>query len=181
MYRKLVILALGLVCILPLNVKAENEIITSDPIILLQNEVRETKNWEDRGEDTTIQISQEDADRLMRIAYAEGGNQGVEGQLMIMETVWNRVQSDLEIFPDTIQEVIEQKNAFSSVSVGTYQTAEPNWESHVALAEFEKNKNLDSNLIGFETVKNGKTLLQYFDFYLVYKDHNFYKLKLDKK
>lgn len=147
------------------------------PVDLIKEEVHYTTNWDEKGNDNTIQISQEDAQMLMKIAFSEGGNQGVQGQLMIMQTVWNRVLSDQ--FPDSIKEVIEQPSQFSSVSDGRYQKAEPTAETHLALAEFEKNLSHDENLIGFETVDNGKCLLSYFDFYTTYKDHNFYTSKKD--
>lgn len=146
-------------------------------IDLLKEEIHETRHWDENCSDNTIQVTQEDAVRLMKIAVSEGGNQGVSGQLLIMQTVWNRVNSDL--FPDSIQSVIEQPHQFSSVDDGRYQSAEPSWESHIALAEFEKNLSHDENLIGFETVDNGESLLSYFDFYETYKDHNFYTLKKD--
>ena len=141
----------------------------------IKDEVRFTQNWDANCYDDTIQISYEDAQRLLKIAYSEAGNQGCEGQLLVMQTIWNRVQS--EQFPNTIQEVIEQESQFSSVSNGSYYTAEPNWESHMALAEFEKNLNHDDMLIGFETINNGSTLLKYFDYYKTYQDHMFYTQK----
>ena len=179
--KRLALIAGMLLCLAtPIKAKEPPKIIETtpiipNPVILLQEEVKVTTNWEDKGEDNTIQISAEDADRLLRIAYSEGGNQGIEGQLMIMETVWNRVLQDN--WPDTIQGVIEQESQFSSVTNGTYYTATPSWETHLALAEFEKNLNHDSNLIGFETNSNGATLLKYFDFYKKYGDHTFYKTK----
>ncbi len=147
------------------------------PVDLIKEEVHYTTNWDEKGNDNTIQISQEDAQMLMKIAFSEGGNQGVQGQLMIMQTVWNRVLSDQ--FPDSIKEVIEQPSQFSSVTDGRYQKAEPTAETHQALAEFEKILSHDENLIGFETIDNGESLLSYFDFYTTYKDHNFYTTKKD--
>ena len=179
--KRLAFVAGMLLCLTtPIKAKEPPQIIETtpiipNPVILLQDEVTVTANWEDRGEDNTIQISADDADRLLRIAYCEAGNQGIQGQLMVMQTIWNRVQS--EQFPNTIQEVIEQSSQFSSVSNGSYYKAVPTGETHLALAEFEKNLNHDSNLIGFETNSNGATLLKYFDFYTVYGDHTFYKNK----
>lgn len=147
--------------------------ITPNPVILL--DIHKTEHWEEHCIDNALQISQEDAQRLMRIAYAEGGNQGVQGQLMIMQTIINRVKDSA--FPDTIKEVILQDGQFSSVSDGRYFDVTPNTDSHLALAELEKNISQDENLIGFETNSNGKTLLKYFDYYTVHKDHTFYQKK----
>lgn len=160
-----------------IETKVNYQTSIKSPVDQIKEEVRYTAHWNEECNDNTIQISQEDAQRLMKIAFSEGGNQGVQGQLMIMQTVWNRVLSDQ--FPDSIKAVIEQPSQFSSVSDGRYQKAEPTAETHLALAEFEKNLSHDENLIGFETVDNGKCLLSYFDFYVTYKDHNFYTSKKD--
>lgn len=146
-------------------------------IAALKEEVRYTANWNDRGEDTTIQITYEEADELLRIAFSEAGNQGVLGQLKVMQTIWNRVQSDDPYYPNTIHEVIHQKGGFSSVANGTFDTATPTWKTHQALALFESNTQHDSDVIGFETKDNGETLLKYFDFLYEYGDHVFYKIK----
>ena len=149
--------------------------IEPDVITLLKEEVRYTQHWDEGCYDDTIQLSQSDAEVLLKIAWSEGGNQGIQGQLRIMQTVWNRVLSD--DFPNTIEGVVLQGGQFSSVTNKSYFRATPTWETHIALAEFEKNKSHDDNLIGFETVDNGSVLLSYFDFYEVYGDHIFYKLK----
>ena len=114
----------------------------------------------------------------MKIAYAEAGNQGVEGQLRVMQVVWNRTL--LEDYPDTIKEVIEQDKQFSSVKSGTYKQAEPTAETHQALALFEANKDHDSKIIAFETTQNGRSLEKYFEFLYPLKDHDFYGIKQKK-
>lgn len=119
-----------------------------------------------------IEVSYEDALRLMKIAAAEAGNQGPEGQLLVMRVVFNRVKSPN--FPDTIQGVISQKSQFETYLNGTYQKTEPNIDSHIALAEFEKNINADTEIIGFETTANEGALLKYFDYAYTFGDHDFY-------
>lgn len=126
-------------------------------------------------ENKVIEVSYDDAQRLMRIAAAEAGDQGVKGQLLIMRVVWNRKLSP--IFPDTIEGVLSQKSQFQTYTNGMYENAEPNADTHLALAEFEKNLDPDKKIIGFETVANQGALLQYFDFAYTYGNHDFYKLK----
>lgn len=149
--------------------------ITANPLIFLEDEVRETQDWEQNCYDDTIQVSYEDAQRLMKIAWAEAGNQGLEGQLHVMEVVWNRVNSP--DYPNSIEEVIKQPHQFETWSNGQYLIAEPDVESHLALAELEKNRDLDTEIIAFETVSNGEVLTKWFDMSFTYLNHNFYTKK----
>lgn len=127
------------------------------------------------GHEKTIELSYEDANKLMKIAKAEAGNQGIKGQLLVMRVVWNRVKSPN--FPDTVEGVLSQKSQFESYSNGSYQKAEPDTDTHLALAEFEKNNDPDTEIIGFETVVNKGALLKYFDYAYTFGDHDFYKEK----
>jgi N-acetylmuramoyl-L-alanine amidase len=151
--------------------------VRRDVIKDLKELVHSTQHWDEGCTDKTIQISYEDAQRLLKIAYAEAGGEGVDGQLKVMQTVWNRVKSDK--FPDTIAEVISEPSQFSSYTNGNYAKAQPTYETHLALAQFEANLNQDDNLIGFETNTNGAVLLKYFDYYMVCGNHTFYQLKKD--
>jgi hypothetical protein len=163
------------------NPQTEN-LIQTTPIIpdaSILADVRYTQDWDANTSDNTIQISYQDAQRLMKIAAAEAGNQGVEGQLKVMEVVWNRVLSDN--YPDTIEGVITQPNRFSSYTNGMYDAAVPTSDTHLALAEFEKNIDLNKEIIGFETVANHKSLEKYFDYSFTVGDHDFYVEKKEEK
>ena len=87
----------------------------------------------------------------------------------------NRLASDE--YPNTIKEIIEQPHQFETWSNGEYEKAEPNVDSHLALAKLESNKDTDTEIIGFETVSNGEVLTQWFDMAYTYQNHNFYKKK----
>lgn len=119
----------------------------------------------------------DDAQYLLKIAQAEAGNQGIDGMMLVMNVVLNRVAS--EDFPNTISEVINQKGQFESMSNGLFDKIVPSVEAHLALAEIEKGRPLDESIIGFETSKNGRGLEKYFDFAYRYKDHDFYTKKLN--
>ena len=151
--------------------------IKSNPVPLLQLVVRETPWWDKAKHDSTIQLSYEDAQLLMKIAAAESANQGYEGMLKVMTVIINRTES--EKFPNTIFEVVSQKNAFESYANGSYLTAEITPECHMALATIEKNKDLEKNLYAFENKNNGNKLEQWFDVVCTYKDHTFYTIKND--
>lgn len=89
-----------------------------------------------------------------------------------MEVVYNRVLSDE--FPNSISAVIAQKGQFESYSNGAYEKAEPNADTHIALAQFEAHKDYDSDIIAFETSVNHKSLERYFRFLYTAEDHDFY-------
>lgn len=73
----------------------------------------------------------EDAYMLAKIAMAEAEGEDTEGKALVILTVLNRVWSDN--FPDTIKEVIEEENAFTSYYNGRYDRVEPNEDCYRAL------------------------------------------------
>ncbi len=66
---------------------------------------------------------------LSRIIYCESGNQVLDGKIAVGNVVLNRVNDSR--FPDTIYDVIFQKNQFSPASSGSIYR-EPNAESVIA-------------------------------------------------
>ena len=60
----------------------------------------------DRHNSTVIEMNIDEAQELLKIAYAEAGNQGEDGQWLVMSVIINRVNSSE--FPNTIHEVIYQ-------------------------------------------------------------------------
>lgn len=157
--------------VLPQHVVAK-ESIKPDVVALLKDEIRATPDWDKDCTDTTTEISIDDANKLMKIAQAEAGTEGVYGQFLVMCVILNRLNSD--DYPNSIGEIISQKNQFETYSKGVYQDAEPTVDSHLALALLEKNIDTDLSIIGFETKANGESLLQYFDYSYTYGNHNFY-------
>ena len=160
----------------------------------VQTCIKETEQKEDIPESAPVQIVEtgritkglpqtagevneftyDDAQLLMKIAQAEGGNQGADGMWMIMSVVMNR--ADLDEWPDTIPEVIFQKHQFSAVSDGHFDAAEITPQAHEALARIESG-DVCPDIVAFETADSG-SLLQYFDEAFQYKDHIFYTKKL---
>lgn len=66
---------------------------------------------------------------LSHIIYCESGNQPLAGKVAVGNVVMNRVADPR--FPNTIYDVLFQKNQFSPVSSGSIHR-EPNWDSIVA-------------------------------------------------
>ena len=99
-----------------------------------------------------VELDINEAQLLMKLAWSEAGNQGIEGQLVIMNVVMNRVAD--ENFPDTVKEVVYQKLGshyqFSVVGNGVLQRAEPTEETHLALAELESGKDISEGALYFE-------------------------------
>lgn len=67
---------------------------------------------------------------LSRVIYAESGNQTLTGMIGVGNVVLNRVNS--EDFPDTILEVLAQKNQFSTYHSGALADRTPNKRSVIA-------------------------------------------------
>lgn len=60
-------------------------------------------------------MSQEDINLIALVTMAEAEGESEKGKRLVIDTILNRVDSDLSYFPDTVHDVIYQKNAFTSV------------------------------------------------------------------
>jgi len=67
---------------------------------------------------------------LSRVIYAESGNQPLEGKMAVGNVVMNRVGNP--VFGATVQEVLAQKNQFSTYKNGRLADREPNGSSVIA-------------------------------------------------
>lgn len=119
-----------------------------------------------------IEVTYQEAQELMKIAYCEAGNQGEDGQLYVMSVVINRVRSDE--FPDNIHDVIYQPHQFATAGM---KKAEPTVETHRALAALEMG-NLIPEIVAFERCSSSD-LEVYFSEAFDYRDHTFYTLKTE--
>ena len=96
----------------------------------------------------------DDSYLLCKIAMAEAESEGVKGKALVMLVVLNRVWSNE--FPDTIEEVIFQKNQFSPVANGRYDAVEPDEECYEALKLIQVDHwNESQDALYFES-KSGK-------------------------
>ncbi len=89
---------------------------------------------DDTKKDTCVDLTYEDAQILMKIAVLEDHTDEVS-QAYIMTIVLNRLNS--EDFPNSIRQVIEQEGQFLKLSDSRYKKAEPDVNSHIALALVE--------------------------------------------
>ena len=80
--------------------------------------------------DTCLEISTEDAQMLMKIAYHEDHTNEVS-QAYIMSEVLNRVASP--DYPNSIKEVLNQKGQFLNTDSDEFNSIEPDVNSHLGL------------------------------------------------
>lgn len=81
------------------------------------NTVTLTANGSGPIADASLAYDQDSLYWLSHIIFAESGNQPLEGQIAVGNVILNRVNSSL--FPNSIYNVIHQKNQFSPVRNGT--------------------------------------------------------------
>lgn len=81
------------------------------------NTVTLTPTGEGPLQDASLTYNEDDLYWLSHIIFAESGNQPLEGQIAVGNVIMNRVASAL--FPNSIYDVIHQKNQFSPVRNGT--------------------------------------------------------------
>ena len=124
----------------------------------------------DRHNSTVIEMNIDEAQELLKIAYAEAGNQGEDGQWLVMSVIINRVNSSE--FPNTIHEVIYQPGQFYTEGMSA---AEPTADTHLALARIECGE-VAPYIVAFET-DTGSALDKYFSYAFQYRNHKFYTRK----
>ena len=104
-------------------------------------EIKELTNAE---EEIAEEIRFGEMELIAQLVMAEAGNQDLTGKRYVADVVLNRVDSDE--FPDTVEEVIFQKNQFSVIENGDFDDA--GWtiteECYEAVKlEYEKRLNYD--------------------------------------
>ena len=122
---------------------------------------------------------------LQKIAYAEAGNQGIEGMALVMCVVLNRVRDAR--FPNNICDVISQSNVnpktglieyqFSSYVDGVFVSFEPNEDTMQALSLIKNGWDESQGCTFFRSCVNDTTTWHDTSLELVfqYKDHKFYR------
>jgi len=124
-----------------------------------------------RSENPRTKYTEREILLLNKIAVAEANTEGVEGMSYVIQTILNRVESDL--FPNTIEEVIYQSGQFSTVGNGALEKAEPNAESQEALEkvnDFENRGQLFFESVSCENTWAAKNRHGLF----TYNNHRFY-------
>lgn len=169
------------------NTPEEDELVLSDSSIMEDDTIAYMLSPGDlfEGEDGNIlvanrlglNITKEDYECLVRIVYAEAGNQGLKGKILVANVIINRVKSSK--YANDIQGVVFQPGQFSPTRKGgSYYYVTPDQETVNAVNQALSGVDYSQNALYFccKTPKNSmfNTKLQ---FLYKYKNHYFYKPK----
>ena len=136
-----------------------------------------TEEIEDQRAESLIQSRDWDADDaylLARIAMAEAEGEDTEAKALVVCVVLNRVWSDS--FPDTIEEVIFEKNQFSPIDNGRWDRVEPNEDCYKAVEMVANGWDKSQGATYFELTRDYSTWhSRNLDKLFEYGDTTFYK------
>ncbi len=121
----------------------------------------------------SMDLSESDISALQRVAIAEAGVDGVEGEALVIRVVLNRVYSDE--FPNSVMEVISQENQFTTYSNGTFEAAVPDETSAEAWHMVENGWDESQGAMWFEKTTDEATWhSENLTYLFSYGGHSFY-------
>ena len=80
-----------------------------------------------------ITLSSDETELLARIVWLESQGEPVEGQQAVVEVVFNRMRSD--VYPDTLYEVLSQKNPVQFCSFKNRDRAKPTQKEYDSIQQ----------------------------------------------
>lgn len=116
----------------------------------------------------------EEIELLAKTVYAEAGNQDLKGKQLVVDTVLNRVDDEDGYFPNSIEEVIKQKNQFETWPF-SIEVAEPSYLDYLAVFQelsVPKDQRVDDRVMYFTAGQfnpYGTPAYKYGDHYFSYK------------
>lgn len=113
-------------------------------------EVKEFDCVETQETETVERFTEKEKYMLAKIAMAEAEGCGIKAKELVIRTVLSRIESDM--FPNTVEEVIFQKNQFTPISDGRWNKVEPNEECWQAL-ENVLSSSESKDILFFESCK----------------------------
>lgn len=99
--------------------------------------------------------SKEDIELIALVTMAEAEGESEEGKRLVIDTILNRVDSDLAYMPNTVYDVVYQKSAFSSMWNGRVDRVEVTDEV-VQLVREEIEERTNHDVLYFHANKYGK-------------------------
>jgi len=118
-------------------------------------------------------MTREDRDLMMKVATAEGEDQGEDGMWLILSVIMNRVEDP--DYPDNIHDVIYQPYQFTSILDKRAEEAEPTEACEMAMVRIEEGE-IAPEIIAFD-LKDAGILEKYFEPVFDYRDHRFFVKK----
>lgn len=108
---------------------------------------------EDVPEEPVSPLSQNDIDLLALVTMAEAEGESEKGKRLVIDTILNRVDS--EVFPDTVKDVVYQKNQFTSMWNGRVERCYVREDIRQLVIE-ESITRMNNDVIFFTAGKYGK-------------------------
>lgn len=134
------------------TVAFESAMSVTDKISEIKMQVKPIVVAAEEPENTLVEeavtISEDELRLLALVTMAEAEGECEEGKRLVIDTILNRVES--EYFPDTITDVIYQKNQFTSMWNGRVDRCHVD-EDICILIEEELQDKTDSDVIFFRT------------------------------
>lgn len=96
--------------------------------------------------------TEEEIKMIAQLTMAEAGNQSELGKRLVIDVVLNRVEHENPQFPDTVKEVIYQKNQFSPIWDGRFEKYYAS-EENIQLVKEEIERRTDHDVIFFRTTR----------------------------
>lgn len=113
-------------------------------------EAKEIDCTEVQETETAERFTEKEKYMLAKIAMAEAEGCRIKAKELVIHTVLSRIESDM--FPNTVEEVIFQKNQFTPISDGRWNRVEPNEECWQAL-ENVLSSSESKDILFFESCK----------------------------
>lgn len=121
----------------------------------------------------------EEATLIKRIMMAEGQTEGADGMWLIGSVIVNRVNDPGTDWPNTVEGVIYQKNAFASLQDGNYdKQSETSPEAEEAWQRI-LDGDICPKIVAFENIHSNK-LDEWFLEAFTFRNHRFYTKKDDQ-
>lgn len=116
-----------------ISANTENEIVSANDVVSSESYICESVASEfvppevvltpevlpapsEESTDPEVQLTKDEIELIALVTMAEAEAEPVEGQRLVIDTILNRVDSPY--FPDTVHDVIYQKNQFTSMTNG---------------------------------------------------------------
>lgn len=155
----LIVIVIGLIfTILTMDDTSELDIPTEykHVVYLVVQDKPETETPEvtddPQAEEIGYQYTEEEIKLIAQLTMAEAGNQSELGKRLVIDVVLNRVDHPDPQYPDTVREVIYQKNQFSPIGDGRFEKCYAT-EENIQLVKEEIERRTDHDVIFFRTTR----------------------------